>query len=340
MRLDSSGNLGIGTASPSRRLHVVAADGVTNSLFSGATYALRTQSIVGVGTVLDAVAANESTYQPLVAGGSIFAFQTGGTERMRLDASGNLGLGVTPTNNTFGKSLQNGQASAWVSETGSNRFWLGSNWYHDGADKYIGTGHATLYSQQTGQHLWLISASGSAGGTISFTQAMTLDASGNLLIGTTSSGGAGGASILPLGGGAGSCAIQVFNKSNTASDSAILFRVAGSNVSGISYTNTTVTYGTSSDRRLKDNIAPADNAGSVIDAIEVVKHDWKAGGHTRYGMIAQDLHMVAPEAVLVGDADDVEDFKNPWGVDYSKLVPMMMKELQSLRKRVAELESK
>ena len=80
--------------------------------------------------------------------------------------------------------------------------------------------------------------------------------------------------------------------------------------------------------------------GAVIDAIEVVKHDWKAGGHTRYGMIAQDLHMVAPEAVSVGDADDVEDFKNPWGVDYSKLVPMLVKELQSLRKRVAELESK
>jgi hypothetical protein len=55
-------------------------------------------------------------------------------------------------------------------------------------------------------------------------------------------------------------------------------------------------------------------------------------------MIAQDLHTVAPEAVSVGD--DGEELKTPWGVDYSKLVPMLVKEIQSLRARVAQLESK
>ena len=108
---------------------------------------------------------------------------------------------------------------------------------------------------------------------------------------------------------------------------------------GSIYTNGSATsFNTSSDRRLKENIAPADDAGSVIDAIAVVKHDWKVGGHTRYGMIAQDLHQVAPEAVSVGD--DGDEVKSPWGVDYSKLVPMLVKEIQSLRARVAQLESK
>jgi hypothetical protein len=104
-------------------------------------------------------------------------------------------------------------------------------------------------------------------------------------------------------------------------------------VGTITTTASATAYNTSSDRRLKENIAPADSAGAVIDAIEVVKHDWKAGGHTRYGMIAQDLHAIAPEAVKVGD--DGDEVKDTWGVDYSKLVPMLVKEIQSLRARLA-----
>jgi hypothetical protein len=114
------------------------------------------------------------------------AFAEGGVEAMRLDASGNMGLGVTPTNNTLGKTLQNGQAGAWTAETGTNRWWLGSNWYFNSSDKYINNGHATLYSQQNGTHTFFTSASGTAGNAITFTQAMSLTADGNLLVGTTS----------------------------------------------------------------------------------------------------------------------------------------------------------
>jgi len=93
-------------------------------------------------------------------------------------------------------------------------------------------------------------------------------------------------------------------------------------------------YNTSSDQRLKENIADADDAGTKVDAIQVRKYDWKAdGSHQDYGMIAQELQTVAPEAVS-GDADSDEMM----GVDYSKLVPMLIKEIQSLRQRVASLE--
>ena len=113
-----------------------------------------------------------------------------------------------------------------------------------------------------------------------------------------------------------------------------IFKKDGTAVGSISVTGTATTYNTSSDQRLKENIADADDAGSKIDAIQVRKYDWKAdGSHQDYGMIAQELQAVAPEAVS-GDADS-EDMM---GVDYSKLVPMLIKEIQSLRNRVAQLE--
>jgi hypothetical protein len=97
---------------------------------------------------------------------------------------------------------------------------------------------------------------------------------------------------------------------------------------------TTVAYNTSSDRRLKENITDADDAGSKVDAIQVRKFDWIAdGSHQDYGMIAQELQTVAPEAVSTPENSD-----DMMGVDYSKLVPMLVREIQSLRARVAQLE--
>ena len=68
------------------------------------------------------------------------------------------------------------------------------------------------------------------------------------------------------------------------------------------------TYATSSDQRLKENIADADDAGSKIDAIQVRKFDWKAdGSHQDYGMVAQELLEVAPEAVSAAEDSEEND---------------------------------
>jgi len=94
-------------------------------------------------------------------------------------------------------------------------------------------------------------------------------------------------------------------------------------------------FNTSSDARLKENIADADDAGALIDAIQVRQFDWiEDGKHQRYGMVAQELNTVAPEAVSEGETEN-----DMMAVDYSKLVPMLVKEIQSLRARVAQLES-
>jgi hypothetical protein len=105
-------------------------------------------------------------------------------------------------------------------------------------------------------------------------------------------------------------------------------------VGAITTDGSATAYLTSSDQRLKENIADAPDAGDLIDAIQVRQFDWKADGeHQRYGMVAQELNAVAPEAVSAP-----EDPDEMMGVDYSKLVPMMLKEIQSLRARISQLE--
>ena len=102
------------------------------------------------------------------------------------DASGNLGLGVTPSAWLSNwKAFQTNRAS-FVADT--SRAAIGYNWYLDSAatDRYIANDYANLYQQVSGQHLWYNAPSGTAGNAITFTQAMTLDADGDLGIGTSS----------------------------------------------------------------------------------------------------------------------------------------------------------
>jgi hypothetical protein len=112
------------------------------------------------------------------------AFAEGGVESMRIDANGTVGIGVTPASFATVKALQLNTASTLMAFT--NEFDIGQNVYYNAGNKYITTGAATMYAQTTGQHQWFNAASGTAGNTASFTQAMTLDASGNLGIGITS----------------------------------------------------------------------------------------------------------------------------------------------------------
>ena len=116
------------------------------------------------------------------------AFAEGGAEVARFDSSGNLGLGVTPSAWGAGTSVidlaTSGNAGA-VSASGTlsiakNGFFNGTNWI------YKNTSSAMLYQLISSEHRWSNAASGTAGNAITFTQAMTLDANGNQLLGVTS----------------------------------------------------------------------------------------------------------------------------------------------------------
>lgn len=114
----------------------------------------------------------------------------------------------------------------------------------------------------------------------------------------------------------------------------MMFNVAGSLAGTISHPSISSTsYGTSSDRRIKTNIAMAASAGAIIDSIRVVSHDFIADGyHVPYGFVAQELYESYPPAVVVGDNElDVGPTSKIWQVDNSKLVPLLVKEVQELR---------
>jgi hypothetical protein len=178
------------------------------------------------------------------------------------------------------------------------------------------------------------------GGSLLFSNSSTvdqliLDSSGNLQVGTTSASLTNTDSQM-FGGSANN--YSIFSHINGTGSGAVYqyFAYNATSIGSITQAGTTgVLYNVTSDQRLKENITDADSASSLIDALQVRKFDWKADRtHQRYGFIAQELVTVVPEAV-----HQPADTEAMMAVDYSKLVPMLVKEIQSLRKRLTALES-
>jgi hypothetical protein len=123
----------------------------------------------------------------------------------------------------------------------------------------------------------------------------------------------------------------------SAVDQAVFYNSNGA-VGSIETDGSSTNFNTSSDKRLKTNVEPIDDAGELIDRMEPVRFDWITDGRVGHGCLAQDLHEVFPAAVRVGDDGPGPEVKDPWQVDYSALVPVLLAEVKALRARVKQLE--
>jgi len=163
--------------------------------------------------------------------------------------------------------------------------------------------------------------------------------------GTIILGGARGAAALGSGNGVswapsnglvvetGTAAFNSISTNRSAAGQAISFYYGGGAGGSISQAaGGVVSFNTGSDARSKTNEQSFD-AGPILDAIMVYDFEWIESGTRAYGVMAQEVNEVFPDAVYHHEPDD------SWGVDYSKFVPLLLQEIKALRVRVAQLEA-
>lgn len=195
MRITAAGDVGIGTTSPGEKLTVTGNGTFSGSLTSGGLLTTNNRLWISannpisdwISSSLTAGYSATNSYGWLNSANNL-VFGTDGSERMRITSDGNVGIGVVPSA-ASAKTLEIGNLGNTLTGFGGGDIALMSNAYFNNPNfVYAGSNLAASYRLQDGIHKWFIAPTGTAGNTITFTQAMTLDASGRLGIGTTSPG--------------------------------------------------------------------------------------------------------------------------------------------------------
>jgi hypothetical protein len=340
MRIDSSGNVGIGVSLPSTKTVINFTGGTssyTNPLrlinvaggasgcdiqFAGTYSATAPDNAFTAGSIGGLTTSGSSNG----SGALIFKTQLNGTlsETMRIDSSGNVGIGTSSP----GYVLDVNKNSA------TNSIRIGS--YQDTSKQWLldnTNGGFTINGSGATSSTFMVNVSGS--------EAMRIDSSGNLLVGTTtlpiastrvgisgSSGtGVGVVSLVNTG-----ASTKKWSTGPDANGNYVVFNDASAGMY-IAYSGTSWT--SSSDERLKTDLIPIENAASKVLSLRAVTGRYKTDeeGTSRAFLIAQDVQAVLPEAVDASDPDKL-------GVQYTDVIPLLVAAIQELSAKNDALEAR
>ena len=282
------------------------------------------------------------------AAATALTLQSAGTTAITVDTSQNVGIGAaSPVTKLYVANTADNSVPFTVAGSSS-------------LIKDYGPSINFQYSSGAGQVLanikgaWDATGTGASGNLIFstrksevVTEAMRIDSSGNLLVGTAASSGGIVESKSTTAGG------ECYRAWNSATTGTRYFHYFGlgatfTNVGAITSTGTVTVYATSSDYRLKEDVTPMIGALATIAKLKPCNYKWIADGSDGQGFIAHEIQEVLPECV-VGEKDAVDDKGNPEHqmVDASFLVATLTAAIQeqqalilALTARLETLEAK
>ena len=363
--INSSQQVGIGTSVPIVPLHVIG-----NQLFEGdmevrppssgsegGQITLKNPGGSTIGATIDISTADSfrifqlndnSTMElgQLSGTGGTVRFATSGSERMRINSSGNVGIGTSVPTNTLHLQKNTGAIINLGTGTSTASSTQGLNFY---ARFINGVTPATpgqltsfIREERQGNNAKFDLTFGTAT-TSDATEKVRITSQGYLLQGTTNLGTVGSVNGFQASNhiAAASVTNSIFSR-RTTNGAVVQFRRDTTAVGNITVTTTSTSYGTSSDYRLKENVVDLDGAIDRVKQLTPKRFNFIADADTVVdGFLAHEAQVIVPEAVT-GTKDDVDEENNPvmQGIDQSKFVPLLTAALKEAIAKIETLETK
>ena len=360
MRIDSSGNVGIGTSSPGVKLQV--GDGTASTLSwvvgsssgtgGGSYFAVKNGStfIAALGNYSALLGGTYSASPVMYFTGGL-QFSEAGAERMRIDSSGNVGIGTSSLGN--GRLTVSGGRIAVIGSAASNA-----------AELYISNTDASGGAWRVGDAIGVSAGTFVIYGGSAASVKLAIDSSGNLLVGTTTQNGR---TTLGCDTNVNNLFVKntltsgftgvniVSNSFQTASTSWYHQIGYSSNATLTNYLiygngnvqNTNNSYGAISDIKLKENVVDATPKLANMMQVRVVNYNLKSADgyetHKQIGVVAQELEQVFPGMVEeITDRDVEGNLLNTTtkSVKYSVFVPMLIKCIQEQQALITSLTAR
>jgi hypothetical protein len=335
-----AGNVGFGDTTPAALLTVGSGD-----LFQvDSNGNIATTVSTGVGLTVT----NTGTSNSFVVNDS-----ASDTSPFLIDLAGNVGIGISSplakvhisgvdnairlsydsSNYTTVSAASNGDFTITTSDTSESVIIIGTGLAEDTSVRYDGNAADFYAGLDDGIDAYVI-GTGSVVGTNTM---LSLNTSGDIGIGIgTATPGARlyvdddvasdyTLEVLNDGNAANRWGMRIQAGQNSGSGTLIQFNDGdGTDVGEITFSGTTTTYSTASDRRLKDNIRSTHYTVADLMQVQVRDYEFNTDGRTSTGFIAQDLYNIYPYAVSKPDDESTQW----WGIDYGLITPLIVKSVQ------------